>query len=167
MIDIDVTGDVRGSAPVFNTKELLREIYDDVKILRPQVLSLVEADLPRRVRALEAAVAHLAEQEHSEKAIDQERELRYQQRYEAQTAGIATALAAQEKAVSAALTALDKQSKIEGSFVDRRLDKTEPYGELLSRMSGSSVAIQNGWKYVLAVGTIIIGIAGLVLALAQ
>lgn len=164
---LEETSDVRGSAPVFNTKELLREIYDDVKILRPQVASLVEADLPRRVRALETHVARLIEQELSEKALDSERELRYQQRYEAQTAGIATAMVAQEKAVAAALAALDKQSTVEGEFLDRRLTKTEPFGDTLSRMAGGSVAVQQGWKYVLAVGTILIGLAGLLMGLSQ
>ena len=157
--------DVRGSAPVFNTKELLREIYDDVKILRPQVTSLVEADLPKRMLTLEIHVARLMEKEGSQKELDAERELRYQQRYEAQTAGIATAMVAQEKAVAAALAALDKQSTVEGEFLDRRLTKTEPYGDTLSRMAGSSVAVQQGWKYVLSVGSILIGIAGIILAI--
>lgn len=159
--------DIRGSAPVFNTKELLREIYLDMKVLRPQVTSLVEADLPRRVSKLEAAIGRLAEKEISEKALDTERELRYQQRYEAQTAGIATAMVAQEKAVAAALAALDKQSTLEGSFTDRRLSKAEPLGDAINRMAGGSIAVQQGWKYVLAVGTIIIGIAGLLLGVAK
>lgn len=163
----DEPADVRGSAPVFNTKELLREIHDDVKILRPQVASLVEADLPRRVRALETGLAKVQEQSIAEKQLDEERELRYQQRYEAQTLGLSTALAAQEKAVAAALAALDKQGQLEGAFVDRRLARTEPYGDTLSRMAGSSVAIQQGWKYVLAVGSILVGLAGLLLAMAR
>lgn len=163
----DDPSDVRGSAPAFNTTQLLREIYSDVKILRPQVASLVEADLPRRVRQLETSVASLIEQAKAERSLDEERELRYQQRYEAQTLGLATALTAQKEAVAAALTALDKQSQLEGGFVDRRLAKTEPYGDTLSRMAGSSVAVQQGWKYVLAVGSVLIGLAGVIVAIAQ
>jgi hypothetical protein len=166
---LEVNGDVdiRGSAPVFNTKELLQEIYHDVKILGPQVKSLVDADLPRRVADLEVGLAHVVEREAAARALDAERELRYQQRYESQTQGIGTAMVAQEKAVAAALAALDKQSSVEGMFMDRRLSRTEPLGEELSRMAGGSAAVQNGWKYVIAVGTILMGIAGLFIAFAK
>jgi hypothetical protein len=140
-------------------------IFDDMQIIRPQVCTLVEANLTHRVGVLETSVARLLEKELSEKALDNERELRYQQRYEAQTAGIATAMVAQEKAVAAALAALDKQSTVEGAFLDRRLTKTEPYGEALGRIAGGDLAVQNGWKYLLAAGSLALGIAGILLAL--
>ena len=163
----DDLGDIRGSSPVFNTKELLRMIYDDVKILRPQVSSLVEANLPQRVGVLETTMARLVEKDLSEKALDTERELRYQQRYEAQSTGIATAMVAQEKAVAAALAALDKQTTVEGGFLDKRLAKTEPYVDMLNSMSGSTAAVQNGWKYLLGVGAILLSLAGFALALTK
>lgn len=157
---IDVTasvdGDLRGSAPVFTAKDLLREIYDDMKILRPQVASLVEADLPRRVRSLEAQVATLSERELAEKQLDVERELRYQQ-----------GSTAAKEAVAAALAALDKQSTIEGGFLNQRLTKTEPLSDTLSRMAGGSMAVQQGWKYVLAVGSLLTGFGLLFLAFAK
>jgi hypothetical protein len=148
--------DIRGSAPVFNTKELLREIYDDMKILRPQVTSLVDANLPARVLALEVTSARLVEKDLAEKQLDVERELRYQQ-----------GSTAAKEAVAAALAALDKQSTLEGTFLDRRLNKTEPLGDTLARLSGGSAAVQQGWKYVLAVGTLVIGFAALLIAFSQ
>ena len=65
--ETEINVDIRGSAPVFSTKELLQEIYHDMNILRPQVASLVEADLPRRVRELESQVSILSERELAEK----------------------------------------------------------------------------------------------------
>lgn len=152
----EISVDIRGSAPVFTTKELLQEIYHDMKILRPQVTSLVEANLPQRVREIESQVAILVERELAEKELDKERELRYQQ-------GTTNA----KEAVAAALAALDKQSTLEGGFLDRRLTKTEPLSDTLARMSGGSQAVQQGWKYLLSVGSILVGLGLLVIALTK
>lgn len=45
--------DVRGSAPVMSSKDLLLELYHDMKVVRPAVEALVSANLPARVTALE------------------------------------------------------------------------------------------------------------------
>lgn len=45
--------DFRGSAPVMSSKELLLEVYHDMKIIRPAVEALMQADLVRRVGSLE------------------------------------------------------------------------------------------------------------------
>lgn len=47
------TDDPRGSAPALSTRDLLLEVYHDMKVLRPAVEILVAANLPARVQALE------------------------------------------------------------------------------------------------------------------
>jgi hypothetical protein len=44
---------VRGSAPAMSTKDLLLEVYQDMKIIRPIVEHYVGENLPTRVRGLE------------------------------------------------------------------------------------------------------------------
>ena len=45
--------DVRGSSPVMTTKDLLLEVYHDMKIVRPIVESYVKENFPVRVLNLE------------------------------------------------------------------------------------------------------------------
>ena len=52
--------DVRGSAPVMSTKDLLLELYHDMKFVRPAVESLLAAGVVARIERLE--VANLAVQ---------------------------------------------------------------------------------------------------------
>ena len=85
-----------------------------------------------------------------------ERERRYQQ-----------CSAAAKEAVAAALAALDKQSTLDGGYLDRRLTKTEPLGDTLARISGGSAAVQQGWKYLLSVGSILVCLGLLVIALTK
>ena len=47
------TEDPRGSAPALSTRDLLLELYHDMKVVRPAVEMLVSANLPARVQALE------------------------------------------------------------------------------------------------------------------
>lgn len=47
------TEDPRGSAPALSTRDLLLELYHDMKVVRPSVEMLVAANLPSRVQALE------------------------------------------------------------------------------------------------------------------
>lgn len=48
------TDDLRGSSPAMSTKDLLLEVYRDMKFVRPAVEALQEAKLPERINAVES-----------------------------------------------------------------------------------------------------------------
>lgn len=50
---IDVHDELRGSAPAMTTKDLLLEVYHDMKFVRPAVEALQGECLPARVDVLE------------------------------------------------------------------------------------------------------------------
>ena len=58
--DVTDSADVRGSAPVMSTKDLLLELYHDMKFVRPAVETLLAAGVVARIERLE--VAHIAAQ---------------------------------------------------------------------------------------------------------
>lgn len=47
------TEEVRGSAPVMTTKDLILELYADMKVVRPAVEALQSESLPSRIRIIE------------------------------------------------------------------------------------------------------------------
>lgn len=47
------TDDLRGSAPAMSTKDLLLEVYKDMKFVRPAVEGLLAAGVVARIEALE------------------------------------------------------------------------------------------------------------------
>jgi hypothetical protein len=57
-------GDLRGSAPMLTAKDLLKDLWDDMKFVRPAVETLLKADLLARIESLErdrlvVSTAHL------------------------------------------------------------------------------------------------------------
>lgn len=48
-----IEDDIRGSSPILSTKELVLDIWRDVKEMKPAVTTLVAANLPSRVEAIE------------------------------------------------------------------------------------------------------------------
>lgn len=164
MIEPAPSDDVRGSTPVMSTKDLLLEVYHDVKLMRPALETLILADLPRRVLALEVGTAVT-------NTTSSTSDRRYQERFEAQTQAVAAALAAQEKAVAAALLALDKQSGWQDAATAKQLEGNavwrDTYGNKAMFTSGRAQATADGWKYLLGAGSILIGLLGVVLAAAK
>ena len=130
--------------------------------------------------------------------LENERDLRYQQRWEAQNKAVETAMIAAEKAVNAALQSAERAVGKADIATEKRFESVNEFraqladqsSTLLSRQeylaghkaldekitsikelqsagTGASQAISNGWKYALAAGTLLLGLAGVILAAAK
>jgi hypothetical protein len=136
-----------------------------------------EAEI-RRIDQLSAAESRRVD------GILRERELAVNAALVSQEKAIQAALAASEKAVSKAETATEKRFESVNEFRGQLADQTAGF---LSRVEyladqramnekldaikgfqgnqvGASSAITNGWKYILSVGSLIIGIVGIYIA---
>ena len=127
--------------------------------------------------------------------LDVERDLRYQERSEAQDKAVAVALVAAEKAVQAALLSAERAVGKAEIATEKRFESVNEFRAQLADQSatlltrteylaghealeekitgvkenqsastGASQAVANGWKYVLAAGMFLLGLAGVVLA---
>ena len=127
--------------------------------------------------------------------LENERDLRYQQRWEAQNKAVETAMIAAEKAVNAALQSAERAVGKAEIATEKRFESVNEFRAQLADQSstlltrteylaghkaleekitgvkenqsastGASQAVANGWKYVLAAGMFLLGLAGVVLA---
>jgi alpha-D-ribose 1-methylphosphonate 5-triphosphate synthase subunit PhnH len=127
--------------------------------------------------------------------LENERDLRYQQRWEAQNKAVETAMIAAEKAVQAALLFAERAVGKAEIATEKRFESVNEFRAQLADQSstlltrteylaghkaleekitgvkenqsastGASQAVANGWKYVLAAGMFLLGLAGVILA---